>query len=775
MEYTPTTEQPNPQIIPPVVPPSSEIPKRFQPSRTTLLIDRFMTHFIKIGGVSIIAAVFAIFIFIFWQILPLFRGARVNETKSLSVPAKQYTEMGTDEWSEYPFLVGSDGSLTFIDLVGNRKAEPVFPKFAEAKQFTAFRYNPEAQEMIYGTSDGSFSFVTPGYQSGYQNGKRTTSVQVQATPFYKIGKEGFAIREIDYGSSEDSKIVAALQDVQGKTEVQVATLNQTTSIVGNSEITPGKTFDLTSQISPPARHVAVNSQGGIIVVSNDAGEIYYFVKDGDDLKLTQQFTPYEDLANRRVHMMRFLLGGVSLVLSNDQGVNRIFSLYQRQGGDIRLFGRIHDLPSLGETPGFYSVSIRNKGYLIGGKSTVSLRFSTTESVRWQKTLPFHPAIGILGGKYNTILLLDTANRLHLYHLDDPHPEASAKSLFGKVWYEGSSSPGYIWQSTGATDDFEPKMSMVPLIIGTLKGTFYAMIFAVPLALLAALYASQFLHPNYRVYVKPTMEIMASLPSVVLGFLAALWLAPILETRVPSVILAFIFLPLSAFLFGGIWNSLPIQIRVKIKPGFEWIVFLPIMFAVVYLAAVLGPYLERIFFIATDPSTGAKVADFRLWWPQVTSLPFEQRNSLVVGFMMGFAVIPIIFTIADDALSNVPGALRSGSLALGASRWQTALRIVVPTASAGIFSAIMIGLGRAVGETMIVVMATGNTPILDMNIFSGMRTLSANLAVELPEAPYHSTLYRNLFLGAMVLFMLTFIVNTMAEVLRQHLREKYKTV
>jgi len=752
-----------------------EVAKRFQPSRTTLLIDRFMTHFIKIGGVSIIAAVFAIFIFIFWQILPLFRGAQVNEIKNASVPAKQYVEIGTDEWSEYPFLVASDGSMTFIDLGGNRKPEQVVPKFAEAKQFTAFRSNPEAQEIVYGTSDGSFAFVKPGYQSGYQNGKRTTSVQVEATPFYKIGKEGFPLREIDYGSGEDSKLVAAIQDVQGKPEVQVATLTQTTSIVGNSEITPGKTFDLTSQVRPPARHVAVNSQGGIVVVSNEAGEIYYFVHDGDSLKLTQQFTPFEDLPNHQIRLMRFLLGGVSLVLSNDQGVNRIFSLYQRQGGDIRLFGKIHDLASLGEAPDFYSISLRNKGYLIGGKSSVSLRFSTTESIRWQKALPFHPVLGVLGAKYNTFLLLDASNRLHLYHLEDPHPESSAQSLFGKVWYEGSGAPAYTWQSTGATDDFEPKMSLVPLIIGTTKGTFYAMIFAVPLALLAALYASQFLHPNYRAYIKPTMEIMASLPSVVLGFLGALWLAPILETRIPSILLALIFLPASAFIFGGFWNSLPIQLRVKIKPGFEWFVFLPIMILDFYLAAKLGSNLERLLFIATDPSTGAKVADFRLWWPQVTALPFEQRNSLVVGFMMGFAVIPIIFTIADDALSNVPGALRSGSLALGASRWQTALRIVVPTASAGIFSAIMIGLGRAVGETMIVVMATGNTPILDFNIFSGMRTLSANLAVELPEAPYHSTLYRTLFLGAMVLFLLTFVVNTLAEVLRQHLREKYKTV
>jgi phosphate transport system permease protein len=149
--------------------------------------------------------------------------------------------------------------------------------------------------------------------------------------------------------------------------------------------------------------------------------------------------------------------------------------------------------------------------------------------------------------------------------------------------------------------------------------------------------------------------------------------------------------------------------------------------------------------------------------------------LVVGFVMGFAVIPLVFTIAEDALSNVPTSLVSGSLACGASRWQTVWRVVVPTAISGIVSAIMIGFGRAIGETMIVVMATGNTPVMEANPFNGMRTLSANIAVELPEAAVGHTHFRALFLGACCLFFLTFVINTLAEVLRQRLRERYKVV
>jgi phosphate transport system permease protein len=151
--------------------------------------------------------------------------------------------------------------------------------------------------------------------------------------------------------------------------------------------------------------------------------------------------------------------------------------------------------------------------------------------------------------------------------------------------------------------------------------------------------------------------------------------------------------------------------------------------------------------------------------------YVQRNALVVGFVMGFAIIPIIYTIAEDALSAVPDHLRAASLGAGATPWQTAIRIVLPTAMSGLFSAIMIGLGRAVGETMIVLMAAGNTPVLEMNAFNGFRTLSANIAVELPEAVRNSTHYRTLFLAALFLFFMTFVINTVAEVVRMRFRKR----
>jgi phosphate transport system permease protein len=256
--------------------------------------------------------------------------------------------------------------------------------------------------------------------------------------------------------------------------------------------------------------------------------------------------------------------------------------------------------------------------------------------------------------------------------------------------------------------------------------------------------------------------MASLPSVVLGFLAGLWLAPRVEQALPGLLLMAFVLPLLVLLTGFLWHRMPIGFRGRFAAGSEALLFVVVLGLGIWLCFGLARPFERLVFSG----------DFKEWVLRVTGLGYDQRNAVVVGQAMGFAVIPIIFAIAEDAFSNVPRNLVAGSLALGADRWQTVTRVVLPTASPGIFSAIMIGFGRAIGETMIVLMATGNTPIIDWNPFNGFRTLSANIAVEIPEAPHGGSLYRTLFLAALLLFLMTFLVNTAAELVRQRLRERY---
>lgn len=762
--------------MPTPLPDHAKDQSRFQTAKTTLFVDRFMTVFIKFGGALVITSVLGIFVFILLQIWPLFAPARVTALKSVNLPERKFALLGMDEWGAKPFLLETNGRMLTVDADSGAVSELEIPLGeAQGTPITAAALNKREQKIILGTADGRFVIVAPGYSSSEQNGVQSIAINPKAEPPVAIGLPGVPIVDVAYGDSGTSKLVVALQSDGEKTQLTASLFKRKRALMGRSKEEAAGSFDLTALVPGRPDKILVPGTGDSVVVLTESGSVCYLALVGEAFEVRQVFKPFEDLPEAHINAAAYIFGDVSISFASDSGANRIFSLYYPPGGSKRTFGLTHEFPPLEVSPVFLVSTLRNKAFLLGGGGDLSLRYSTTDSIRWQERMPYRVANAVISGKYHRLAVLDEENRLHFFAIHDPHADSGWKALFGKIWYEGASEPKWEWQSTGGSDDFEPKYSLVPLIFGTLKGTLYAMVFAVPIALLAALYTSQFLDPRFRSVVKPTMEIMASLPSVVLGFLAAIYVAPLIERQVPSLLLCVAGVPLVAAVIGFVWSRLPIRFRKLIPPGWEWIVFLPVLLCAGSLLWSLGPLFEAVAFVVTDPATGQKTADFRAWWPAATGASFDQRNSLVVGFMMGFAVIPIIFTIAEDALSNVPTPLITASMACGASRWQTALRVVLPTASAGIFSALMIGLGRAVGETMIVVMATGNTPIMEWNIFSGMRTLSANIAVELPEAPHHGTLYRTLFLGAMVLFLLTFAVNTVAEILRHRLRERFKTI
>lgn len=753
---------------------ASGLAERFRIAPGTLFWDRFMDRFIRTGGLLVILVVFLILVFILLQVLPLLGKAKVKEKITFQTPTVAPLLLGADEWGLSPFLVDDHGHFRFYS-VNEKGAESVetAPDWPREAAVTAAAYRQESQAVLLASEDGRVTWTELKFDNQNRDGAAVISHEIAKKGSGRIAPVGGRIMALAFGDGGSSKVIAALVKGKGKNEVHWARVTQESGMESTGELvwTSPKKLDLPGN---PVR-VLVKKQGDGLVVLDDAGLVSYFEIHDEDPVFAQSFRPFEDQKNQAVATLDFLFGDVTLIATSASGLNRGFGLYAQGENNQRLFGRTKEFDALPGEARAYAPSARNKSFFLAGDRYVTLRYGTTEATRWEKTLAYHPVLARLSGKNDAVFLYDEERKLHVFSLQDPHPEASFKAFFGKIWYEGKPAPEWEWQSTGGSDDFEPKLSLIPLILGTLKGTFYALLIAFPVALLAAIYVSQFLRPEWKAVVKPVMEIMASLPSVVLGFLAAIYVAPLLETKVPSILAVMIALPLAALLLGTAWSGLPMSVRKHIPPGLEFLYFIPVFLLVMVLAWNAGGAVERLLFTVHDPATGQRIADFRLWWPEVTGLKFDQRNSLVVGFMMGFAVMPILFTIAEDSLSNVPDALRSGSLALGATRWQTAWNVVLPSAAAGIFSAIMIAFGRAVGETMIVVMATGNTPILDFNIFNGMRTLSANIAVELPEAPQGGTLYRTIFFGALLLFLFTFLLNTLAEILRQRLREKYKSV
>jgi phosphate transport system permease protein len=471
-------------------------------------------------------------------------------------------------------------------------------------------------------------------------------------------------------------------------------------------------------------------------------------------------------------------------------------------------------------------------------------FQVTSGARMVETTadPGEPVIGLHITAKNDGLLALTPKNLWHWDLEMGHPEATLRALFTPVWYESYEKPAHVWQSSSATDDFEPKFGLWPLVFGTLKATLYSMLFGAPIALLAAIFSSEFLAPAVRTRLKTIIEFMASLPSVVLGFLAALVFAPFVQDIVPVMLTSFVTIPGTILIGAYVWQLLPHHFTLRFS-HLRFFLLLALLPFGMMIAVGVGPLVERIFFLGDiklwlDGNHGEPFGGWFLlvlpasalvvavamthhlgpWFREkattldrtklglldagrfavgaalvllaalgaawILSLAgldprgegrflgtYVQRNAMIVGFVMGFAIIPIIYTIAEDALSAVPEHLRAASLGAGATPWQTAFRIVIPTAMSGLFSALMIGLGRAVGETMIVLMAAGNTPILDINIFNGFRTLSANIAVELPEAVKGSTHYRTLFLAALILFTMTFVINTVAEIVRLRFRKR----
>lgn len=468
---------------------------------------------------------------------------------------------------------------------------------------------------------------------------------------------------------------------------------------------------------------------------------------------------------RRITALTTVMGENSLAVGDEKGQITTWMPVRTPGaGEDKHLALIHTLPGFTTPVARLLASPRDKSLAaFDNRGTIKIVHMTSERLLLELQTGGPVVAAAFADRGRKLLVTGADGLSRAWELSIPHPEISLKTLFGKVWYEGYNKPEYVWQSSAATDDFEPKLSLIPLIFGTFKATLFAMLFAVPLALLGALYTSQFMSPGLKGKIKPTVEIMAAVPSVVVGFLAGLWLAPLMDHNLLALFMALILVPALILLAIIAWRPLAENTDVgrRLK-GYEFIGLLPVVALGIWLSGQIAPPLEAAFF----------AGDLKQWLFSTLGVRYDQRNSIVIAIALGFAVIPIIFTIAEDALSNVPRNLTAASLALGASRWQTAWRVVLPSALPGVFSAIMIGFGRAVGETMIVLMATGNTPITSWSLFNGLRSLSANIAVEIPEAPVHGTLYRTLFLSAVLLFVLTFIINTAAELLRQRFRKKY---
>ena len=336
------------------------------------------------------------------------------------------------------------------------------------------------------------------------------------------------------------------------------------------------------------------------------------------------------------------------------------------------------------------------------------------------------------------------------------------SLFEPQQYEGYDSQATVWQTTSASDYQEAKFSLTPLIIGSMKASLLALAIAIPVAIGAAIYTAYFAKARLRHLIKPAIEMLEAIPSVLIGFIAAIWLSPKAEQFLFSVAFFIIFVPIALIIVALFQRRVAEYLPKRLRHGSELVSALMGTLFLGFISVELAP--EFIFSLMG-------VDGFALLASESNS-PIG-KTTIVVAIALGVAISPTIYSLAEDAINGVPDDLKNASFALGATRLQTLIHVVLHVALPGIIAAIMLGFGRAFGETMIVLMVTGNTPISSWGLIEGLRALTANLAIELPEADVSSAHYQILFFTACILFAFTFVVNTVAEVMRQRLGTRKK--
>lgn len=844
--------------------------------------DALVSRLIAVGGIGTIAAILLVVVVLVGTAFPLFQSARVGVWTEFE--NTNSGRLGVDEYGLIAWTMGEDGSIEARALsTGGLLAD--FGYENESKITSSF-LSIDRRTLVVGHEDGTIRMAELEYEIDLLameslpeevKVSRDAPLLVSGDAVYQwfdsTGVRRVRLADVVWSSPKklgDAAITAIdyLPD-DSANRLSSSTRSYALAICGTELIfaeirtkTNRMTRKTTEDISTTACELQSRSVSGIplnIMLINGVDHALLTWPSGtiDRYSLRDGKPIYAESGSGLIGQGELtcaapLLARQTLLCGSDDGrllgwmvtkrLEMAATANDRGGADDYQLSLTHEV-KVSES-GLTTLASSEQTHLAVASdrdNNISLVYTSTDSLLRSSHADLSSDVKTVGmDPSGKILIASTATTIGLADVDIAYPEASWRGFFGKVWYEGHEKPKYIWQSSSGSEKSEIKLSLIPLVFGTLKATVYAMVISIPLAVLAAIYTSEFLSASARSRVKPIIELMASLPSVVLGYVAALVVAPYLQDNLITFLVGLFVLPLTFILAGNFWNLLPLDRMVRFEKyrlpamilclpfayfaslglgaAFEnlwfggnlvgwignqqgpatggWILLLIPLLSAVAVFVLTGPLSEmtRRRALAQTPRQFASMALLRLlsisaavlvcaWllgslmntmgWDLRGSFftSYQDRNALLVGGALGFCVIPIIYTISDDALQAVPKQLRSASLGCGATPWQTTTRVVVPAAMSGLFSAVMIGLGRAVGETMVVLMAAGNTPLMEWNPFNGFRTLSATLATELPEAAKGSTHFRTLFLAALLLFFFTLIANTVAEFVRIRFRKR----
>lgn len=730
--------------------------------------DKLARWGITTAGYGVVVALLTIFVYLFYEVAPILRGASIDNQHQYSLPEQQSDthRLLIDRYEMLGIQYTGAGEAVFFDAASGAEQLRVAIPVPPGANVSSFGYGETiSNTVVYGFDNGAAVLARHAFRVSFPNDQRVVAPRID----YPLGESAVQIDP----QGQPLRLITTEVLARGAATTAVAAVTQDnrlllTRITSRSNLLTGAVQLNTSvQTLPPipgrAQQLLLDKSLRNLFVLDDQGVIHYYdIVDPAQARLVESVNAGQ---GERITAAEFLVGSVSIVIGTESGKLSQWFLVRDENNNSTLT-QIREFDSHEASITAIAPEHTRKGFIaVDAAGQVGVHYGSSSRTLYLDQVSERGLANIAISQINSRLLwLDDQQQVSSASLWNEHPQLSWAAMWNKVWYEGREDPEYIWQSSSGSDEFESKFSLVPLTIGTLKAALYAMLFAMPLAIAGAIYTAYFMTPKLRGVVKPSIEIMEALPTVILGFLAGLWLAPFVENNLPAVFSFFLLMPLMLLLFAFLWTRLPGGLRSHIPEGWEAALCVPVILIFGTVCVQSSPWVEVWLFNGS----------MRQWFTDI-GVNYDQRNALIVGIAMGFAVIPTIFSIAEDAVFTVPRHLTQGSLALGATRWQTVMGVVLPTASPGIFSAVMMGFGRAVGETMIVLMATGNSPVVNFNIFEGMRTLSANIAVELPETAVGSSHFRVLFLAALVLLALTFVVNTLAEIIRQRLRQRYSNL
>ena len=684
------------------------------------VLDKFIATMISSGGILVIAFIFLIFFYLFRQVMPLFQDAEVTPGESRNLPPQeQIVFADINEYNDVIFRLDAEGRAEFYNL---ESGIALHTSKLPLRQVSAISADaPRQTSLALADETGGILFMSYKFKDTFDGDIRTTTGELS----YPLGEQAVVL------SPAPLRLVSSLTNERSSTLVgydAAGELHGKRLSSSANPITGEITLSESSFSFPPLRFAPhlmqlYDNQRHLVVASRD-GRVLVFDLQNDKARVKQELNLGYDLLDIEV-----MLGSTSILMSGAKGAVSQWFMVQgdadaatKEGQDsqLRMVRDFSFEPAVVEL-----VAVRNSKSFLALNSEGDLSFMNSPAEKESFNLPIandadEIAAIAISPRADGVLFIDKLGQHSVLDIYNPHPGVSMKRLIGKVWYEGYSEPDYVWQSTAGSNEFEPKFSLVPLSFGSIKAAIYAMIFSVPLAIAGAIYTAFFMGSRLRRKVKPIVETMEAFPTVIIGFLAGIIVAPYFEKHLPGIFSILLLLPPTILLFGFLLR----WARARFRP---------------------------------------------------LALVSESMLMIPVFLLLCWAMLQISPSMENFLFGGVPRLMVNGAYALGATPLQNTVTIVIPAALSGILSAIMIGFGRAVGETMIVLMATGNTPVMDMNIFTGMRTLSANIAIELPEAAAGSTHFRVLFLCGLLLLLFCFFVNILTEVIRQRIRKTYANI